>query len=74
MQLTRRGVFAAKSLAHWAEAAWRADRDRRALWTPVLLGVGVALYFAAPHEPRFAPVVGALALSIAIAGTSWAAA
>ncbi|MBU6474046.1 MAG: hypothetical protein KGQ94_15450, partial [Alphaproteobacteria bacterium] len=30
---------------------WREDADRRPLWLPVGLGIGIALYFALPSEP-----------------------
>ena len=42
-----------------------AERERWALWFPVLMGAGIAVYFSLPQEP--APWIGALALGIAIA-------
>ncbi|HLO78076.1 MAG TPA: ComEC/Rec2 family competence protein, partial [Magnetospirillum sp.] len=38
-----------------------AERDRWLLWLPVFLGLGIALYFAAPSEPS--PWWGAVALA-----------
>lgn len=35
----------------WLYQALMADRDRWALWLPVLLGVGIGFYFALPFEP-----------------------
>ena len=34
-----------------AEAAWLAERPQWALWLPVGLGTGIAVYFAIPFEP-----------------------
>jgi len=45
-------------------AAFLAERDRWALWTPALLGLGVGVYFALPVEPPRA--AGALALAAAV--------
>lgn len=39
--------------AQAATAALLAERERWALWSPVLLGLGVALYFALPVEPAW---------------------
>ncbi len=41
-----------------------AERERWALWIPVALGAGVALYFAVPAEPAIwaGPLAGAMAL------------
>ncbi|HET6223008.1 MAG TPA: ComEC/Rec2 family competence protein [Dongiaceae bacterium] len=41
------------------------ERDRWALWSPVLLGTGVAAYFALPAEP--APWLGAAGCGLAVA-------
>ncbi|MDA0225351.1 MAG: hypothetical protein O2975_04465, partial [Proteobacteria bacterium] len=32
---------------------WAAERERRALWLPVLFGLGIAQYFALPIEPAW---------------------
>lgn len=55
------GEFLARSLA--------AERDRWALWLPVLFGAGVAAYFALPGEPP-----GAVGLAIAVGGLALVAA
>jgi len=39
-----------------------AERDRWALWLPVAMGSGVALYFALPVEPPPIPCIAALVL------------
>lgn len=49
----------------WGAAPWiagqlRADLARQALWAPVFLGVGIAVYFAAPVEPPLASVTVAV--------------
>jgi competence protein ComEC len=38
-------------LPRWAAEAFLAERERWALWLPVFLGAGVALYFALRSEP-----------------------
>ena len=55
---------AARALAD----AWAAESDRRALWLPVFLGSGVALYFALTVEP---PLWLGGALTTAFAAASW---
>lgn len=50
-----------------ATDAFFAERDRWPLWLPVLLGCGIALYFALPTEP--ADYVGAAAFAGCLAGT-----
>lgn len=55
-------------LAVWHAAGEQllAGRARWALWAPVLMGLGIGIYFALPWEPmRFA---GAAALVLTIAG------
>lgn len=42
------------------------ERERWALWLPVLVGCGVAVYFALPREP--APLWGGAATAAALAG------
>ncbi len=61
----RRPTF---SLVRRCADAALAERDRWMLWTPVLLGLGIALYFALPAEP--APWTGALALAGVVAATA----
>ena len=51
-------------------AALVAERHRWALWSPVLLGLGIGVYFALPFEPSLALGCGVLA----ILGGFWAAA
>lgn len=53
------GFFPA--LRHWIEEALRAEADaaRLAPWLPVVFGVGILLYFAAPHEPSLVAGSGA---------------
>ena len=53
------------------------ERERWLIWTPVLLGLGVALYFLLPREPRVTSGLllfgGAVALSLALqARPAWA--
>lgn len=42
-----------------------AQRENAILWVPVLLGLGIALYFSLGFEPHWAAGVGALGLSFA---------
>ncbi|MBU6235171.1 MAG: ComEC/Rec2 family competence protein [Alphaproteobacteria bacterium] len=44
---------------------WQPQRDR-VLWAPVLLGAGVACYFAVPREPAYWESAGALATATAL--------
>jgi competence protein ComEC len=57
--------------ARTAAASWGglfanllAERDRWALWSPVLLGTGIAVYFALPTEP--APWLGAAGCGVTL--------
>jgi competence protein ComEC len=43
-----------------------AQRERVFLWTPVLLGCGIGLYFALPFEPDWRVVSGSLLLFMAL--------
>ncbi len=43
-----------------------AERDRLALWTPVAIGLGIAVYFALPAEPS--DHVGPALLALAVFG------
>lgn len=38
--------------------AWAEEADRRPLWLPVGLGVGIAIYFALPVEPALSIAIG----------------
>jgi len=49
----------------WVAARFAEERERWALWYPVLIGAGVGAYFALSVEP--APWIGALVLGIALA-------
>lgn len=61
-----------RALAAMAEA----DRDRWALWLPVVFGGGIALYFALPFEPARLPAIlamsAALGLALAAQRAGWA--
>ncbi|MDD5586013.1 MAG: ComEC/Rec2 family competence protein [Alphaproteobacteria bacterium] len=47
---------------------WREERPRLFLWTPVVMGVGIGLYFSWPDEPNLAVAIGmALATGIILA-------
>jgi competence protein ComEC len=63
---------AAPSRAQWAVQLARhsfiADLPRQALWAPVFLGLGIAVYFAAPVEP---PLSSATAAAAALAVWVW---
>ena len=65
----------ARRLPTWREFWLRtreAERPQLALWLPVLLGVGIALYFAFEREPEawIAPAFLAVALAFAVLGRS----
>jgi competence protein ComEC len=49
-------------------AALLAERDRWALWLPVLLGVGIGAYFALPTEPPLWIGLSAAVIALAVAG------
>lgn len=57
-------AVAARVLARLADLI-RAERTSRFLWLPVLLAVGIGLYFALPTEPPFWSVLGGGACLIA---------
>lgn len=42
---------------------WNAEFDRWSLWIPVLLGLGIGIYFALPVEPRIAITLGLFAVT-----------
>lgn len=51
------------------EALWADERGRVILWTPVLIGLGIGLYFLAPAEPDWRPpavMLGTLLLALLI--------
>jgi competence protein ComEC len=50
----------ARPLRDWLDA----ERERWALWVPVAIGLGIALYFALPFEPRISHTLAALAVSL----------
>jgi competence protein ComEC len=45
--------------------SWRADAERRGLFSPALMGVGIGLYFALPIEPPAWSAVAGLAGAVA---------
>ena len=45
---------------------WESERDRWLIWTPVLLGLGVAAYFLLPFEPRMSSGILLFGLSVAL--------
>ncbi len=47
----------------WVLEVLAAERDRWALWIPVLVGCGIAIYFAVPAEPSRWPSLGCAALA-----------
>lgn len=49
----------------WLEAAFAAEHDRWILWLPVLIGLGIAIYFALPVEP--VPWLGLVACTAVVA-------
>ena len=51
----------------WFYRAWTAEPERRALWLPVGLGAGIALYFAWPSEPALALGLGCAAAGVLLA-------
>lgn len=65
---------AARWATHWASAGLgpilEAERSRWALWNPVGVGTGVAIYFALPTEPPFwiGPTAAVVALLLAWLG------
>ncbi|MDA1132512.1 MAG: ComEC/Rec2 family competence protein [Proteobacteria bacterium] len=51
-----------------AAEAFAAERDRWALWIPVAMAAGIAVYFSLPHEPPlWAGVLGMSAATVAAA-------
>ncbi|MGL4301242.1 MAG: ComEC/Rec2 family competence protein [Sphingomonas sp.] len=63
-----RGVAAVNAgLEQWLEA----ERDQLALWVPVALGAGIALWFVLP-DPVAWRAAGCLALAVALGGVAFA--
>ncbi len=60
-------------LWHWVNAAQQAQRGHLLPWSPVCLGLGVALYFALPWEPAAGHYAAALAVAAVagLAGWRW---
>ncbi len=58
-----RVTFAAADAWGICRDCFYGERERWALWLPVILGVGIGIYFVLPAEP--APWTGALALIVA---------
>jgi competence protein ComEC len=50
-----------------------AERERWALWFPVLMGIGIGIYFWLPSEPPFWIGASALALGVAALVGAWRA-
>lgn len=57
-------------LAAGFASCFLAERERWVLWTPALLGLGIAAYFALPADPPIwlAPVIALSAAAAAVAG------
>jgi competence protein ComEC len=58
----------AAALAHSAQDAFAAERDRWILWLPVLVGAGIASYFALSSEPP--PWLGTMLLAACAAAAT----
>lgn len=67
--LARRRRWDGASALPRLTAALAAERERWALWAPVALALGIALYFALPVEP--AAWAGGLALALSGGGLWW---
>jgi len=52
----------------WLAAGLLAESSRWVLWFPVLLGVGIGIYFALDHEPPVWLGAGGIILAVAVAG------
>lgn len=52
----------------WLVAGLLAESGRWVLWFPVLLGVGIGVYFALDHEPPVWAGAGGILLAVAVAG------
>ncbi|HAU28496.1 MAG TPA: hypothetical protein DCW68_00075 [Rhodospirillaceae bacterium] len=60
-------VYGVKKLFASLVAAFFAERLRWPLWIPVLMGCGIALYFALPMEPPFWMAVASVVLLLILA-------
>ena len=61
-----RAATAARAAWHGLSRSFAAESDRWFLWTPVLMGLGIALYFALPAEPPLWLAFAALVLASAV--------
>lgn len=50
---------------------WQAETDRLILWSPVAVGLGIGLYFAAPQEPALWVGPATLAFSLSAGLVLW---
>jgi competence protein ComEC len=55
-------------LATWASRIWEIERERLAVWSPLLLVVGIIGYFSLPQEPS---IIVALAGILSVALVFW---
>lgn len=58
-------------LAAWVRTQWRTERPTAPLWVPVLIGLGVQIYFWAASEPPGWLIAAALASPLLLAGLLW---
>lgn len=58
-----RAVRALRSVGTWLAGSFFTESDRWFLWSPVLLGFGIALYFGLSFEPPLWAALAALAVS-----------
>lgn len=61
----------ARPITHAIDAWLGVQGTRLALWLPVMLGAGIAVYFALPIEPDWWWAVAALALALAVLAAAW---
>lgn len=59
------------SILNWIKRESALERDRWALWVPVLGGCGIAGYFIAPTEPSLPVMALSLTASLALLGVTW---
>ncbi len=55
---------------HWLSDAFESERERWLIWFPVLIGLGVALYFSLPTEPPLSWGIASLAVTIPVAAAA----
>lgn len=67
------GLPSAAEASAWLAAQVTRQGERWTLWTPVALGLGAALYFALPREPKLwvAYVGAAVSVALLIAAMRW---